>query len=91
MERQNYGTYDSNTPMKTFSGQPSYVTQTQFVRAIEPVINRVQQIESHASGLKSKMNCDVCPKSKEQCEAISDPTKRNLCLEAYKVCKNVCL
>jgi hypothetical protein len=91
MERQNYGTYDSNTPMKTFSGQPSYVTQSQFVRTMDPIINRVQEIQGHSDLQKGFKNCDVCPKSKEQCNAISDPTKRNLCLQTYKVCKNVCL
>src|SRR5690606_33923303 len=81
--RQNYGTYNSNVPMKVFSGQPAYVTVGQFDR----LVHKVDDIEHNIHKNIPDVSCGQCPKSMDECNAITDDMKRQNCMSSYDTCQ----
>lgn len=81
--RQNYGDYNTNIPMKTFAGQPAYVTMGQFDR----LSNRVEHIEDDIHKNVPHVACGQCPKTMDECKIITDPMKREHCMASYDACK----
>lgn len=89
-----YGTYNQQQPMKTFSGQPNWVSESQVNDLIMRVDDLEKQINKEYAPQKDRLGheeaCARCPKDPNECEVLQDKHSRDYCHKMYEQCSKFC-